>query len=70
MQQPGNAQSIQMMVKISRNPKLNIHLVPHANHFNILAPVTQMLSTKILNDVGPVTNITLTDSDLNLNYSE
>ncbi len=70
MQQPGNAQSIQTMVKTSRNPKLSIHLVPLANHFNILAPVTQILAKKILNDVGPVTNITLTDGDLNLNYSE
>jgi alpha/beta superfamily hydrolase len=38
--------------------------VPGANHFSVLAPATALVAKKILADVGPTTNITLTQSEL------
>ena len=67
-QSPGNLVSLLAMKNASRNPNA-IFLAPsRANHFNILAPLTQLLAKKILADNGPATNIQLTESELELNY--
>jgi alpha/beta superfamily hydrolase/ribosomal protein S27E len=68
MEQPGNVQALQAMSRSSRNSQVSFLAVPRANHFNILAPVTQLIATKILKDEGAATNITLKESELNLSF--
>ncbi len=69
VQPPGNVQSLQTLQQASRNSQVSFHPVAKANHFNILAPVTQKIAEKILQDQGATTNITFTEADLNLNYA-
>jgi dipeptidyl aminopeptidase/acylaminoacyl peptidase len=66
----GNVQALLALKHASRNPQVSFHSVAGANHFNILAPVTQKIAEKILQDQGSTTNITITDADLNLKYSQ
>ena len=70
VQPPGNAQSLQTLQRASRNSQVSFHPVAKANHFNILAPVTQKIAEKILQDQGATSNITFTDADLNLNFAQ
>ena len=64
----GNVQALLTLKNASSNSQISFHPVAGANHFNILAPVTQKIAEKILQDQGPTTNITITEDDLNLKY--
>lgn len=64
-EQPGNAPVLQTLARASTNPKVHVHPVRGANHFSILAPVTELIAQKILRDEGPETNIAFTEEELN-----
>jgi acetyl esterase/lipase len=64
-EQPGNAPVLRSLARASTNPKVHIHPVRGANHFSILAPVTELIAQKILRDEGPETNISFTEEELN-----
>ena len=69
--QGGNADSLKALTAATQNPQVVFLPVARANHFNILAPVTQLIATKIQQDQGGIaTNISLTVAELNLNYAQ
>ena len=50
--QGGNAASLKALTGATQNPQVVFLPVARANHFNILAPVTQLVATKIQQDQG------------------
>lgn len=60
----GNVDCLWAMERATSNPKLHFHEVGWANHFNILAPVNELLAQKILADTGRECSIELTDMEL------
>ncbi len=63
--QPGNIDSLQAMERACQNPLVWFCPVQGANHFNILAPGTKLIAEKVLRDVGPATEISISDAELN-----
>lgn len=61
---PSNIDGLRIMQAASSNPKVQFYPVMGFSHFSILAPMTQLLATKILADSGPATNITFTDQEM------
>ncbi len=43
---------------------LTIYKIPKADHFNIIAPVTELIAQKILQDTGEQCNITFSDDEI------
>lgn len=60
----GNSVNLKNMQKKSSNENISCYIVDGADHFSILAPITELLAEKILKDTGDTCNITLTDSEL------
>jgi dienelactone hydrolase len=60
----GNVGSLRAMQAATRNPNLHFHVVHGADHFSILAPTNRTLAAKVLEDRGPVANITLGQGEL------
>jgi dipeptidyl aminopeptidase/acylaminoacyl peptidase len=60
----GNMESLKVMSRVSTNPFVHFHLMPGANHWSILAPVTKLIAQKILHDDGPTCNITFSEKEL------
>jgi len=50
--------------RASGNPLVHFHPVKGANHFSVLAPVSRLVASKILRDVGTASNITLSEREL------
>ena len=61
---PVNVGSLRAMQAATRNPNLHFHVVHGADHFSILAPTNRTLAAKVLEDRGPVANITLGQGEL------
>jgi acetyl esterase/lipase len=61
---PSNDDDLQLMQGNSSNPAIHFYRVRGANHFSILAPMTRVLATQILNDRGPATNIEFDEDEL------
>jgi hypothetical protein len=61
---PGNAGSIRMMTQATKNSAVHFRLVPHKNHFSVLAPVTELVAAKILHDSGPDCTLDITDAEI------
>jgi acetyl esterase/lipase len=61
----GNLDSLQKMARISTNPKVHFLPVRGPNHFSVLAPTTRLIADKILRDEGAVSNLTLTEEEVN-----
>lgn len=64
-EQPGNIESLRSLSRNSRNSLVQFRAVKGADHFNILAPTTQLIAQKILQDDKNTTNITITETELN-----
>jgi len=47
------------------NPLVRFCQVKGANHFSILAPTTKLIADKVLRDVGPTTEIAISEDELN-----
>lgn len=60
----GNAENLRNMEKASKNSQINCYIVDGADHFAVLAPVTQLLAEKVIADTGPQCSITLTMDEL------
>jgi acetyl esterase/lipase len=59
----GNVASLQTMRRSSSNPAVRFALVPKANHFSVLQPLTRTLAKKILADTGPTCALSLTEQE-------
>jgi acetyl esterase/lipase len=53
----GNIDSLRAMAEATTNPKVNFIELKGMDHFNILAPVNEIIANKILQDTGEVSNI-------------
>jgi dienelactone hydrolase len=62
--QPGNVDSLRALDRASGNPLVRFYQVKGANHFSILAPTTKLIADKILRDVGPTTDIAISEDEL------
>lgn len=60
----GNSENLKNMQNQTSNENISFHVVDNADHFSVLAPITEMLAQKILKDTGEKSNITLTDKEL------
>jgi acetyl esterase/lipase len=60
----GNFRSVDAMRRASTNPMVHFLGVRGADHFSVLAPVNQLIATKILADTGPTTTIAFTEEEL------
>ncbi len=60
----GNSDCVKRIKKKSDNKKIHCYIVDGADHFTVLAPVTNLLASKILNDTGEKANITITQKEL------
>jgi dipeptidyl aminopeptidase/acylaminoacyl peptidase len=60
----GNAKAFAAMRAATTNPNLRFHLVPRANHFTVLGPVSTMIAKQIRNDIGPTSAIALNDAEM------
>jgi acetyl esterase/lipase len=61
----GNLGSLQAMQRSSTNPLVHFLPVQGASHFSVLAPTNQLIAGKILEDKGPTSSLTLTETELN-----
>lgn len=61
---PSNISAIQLMRRISTNPLIHFVSVDNTSHFSVLAPVNEVLASKILRDEGPDSKFSLTEADL------
>ncbi|MFO1512395.1 MAG: prolyl oligopeptidase family serine peptidase [Verrucomicrobiota bacterium] len=59
-----NIDSLREMARATRNPAIRFHAVKGVDHFSILAPVTQLLAAKVLQDDGTNCMISFTDEEL------
>ena len=48
----------------NKNIPLYSNMIKGGNHFNIIYPITELISQKIINDTGEKTNITFTQEDI------
>ncbi|HCP1876032.1 TPA: prolyl oligopeptidase family serine peptidase [Escherichia coli] len=55
--------NIAKVAKKERIP-LFVNKIPNGDHFNIIAPLTEMIAKKILADTGKTTNITFSERDI------
>jgi len=60
-----NITELERLSRTSRNSFVHFHPVRGADHFSILAPMTQLIAAKILHDNGPASNIAFTEEELN-----
>ena len=64
---PGNIGALESLEQKCTNSAVHFHSVRGADHFSILAPVTQLVATKILRDSGPTTTTTIAFNEKELN---
>lgn len=68
--QPSNLDSLKKLSRASDNSALQVYPVNRADHFSILAPMTQLIANKILRDEAPTANIAFTDAELDTLFSQ
>ena len=59
-----NIDSLQIMKRFSTNPQIHFHPIPGADHFSGLAPATQLIAAKILQDNGEQCNISFSENEM------
>lgn len=59
-----NADCLRTMERNSKSPLTRFFIVPGADHFNVLAPVTRLVAQNILRDNQPQVNLVFTDADI------
>lgn len=60
----GNSDCVKRIRNKSDNKNISCYIVNGADHFSVLAPVTNLIAEKILNDTGDETNISITHNEL------
>jgi dipeptidyl aminopeptidase/acylaminoacyl peptidase len=66
----GNVQALEAMAQASKNPRIHFYVVEGADHGSILEPTNALIAQKILRDVGPTTNLTFDEDELNRPFAE
>ena len=61
----GNLSSLEAMKRSSTNPLVHFLTVQGATHFNVLAPINELIAKKIVNDKGTKIELTLAETELN-----
>lgn len=64
----GNITSLRAMAKVSKNPKVQFIEINGASHFATLAPINELIASKILGDTGAACNITLSVDEVNQRF--
>lgn len=60
----GNSANLKRLQEKSDNENIKCYIIDGADHFSVLAPITEVLAQKILEDTGDEVNITLTQDEL------
>lgn len=60
----GNTDALEAMAANSTNPNVRYLPVTGANHFNLLAPLNQLIAARLLKDSGPTCDLTFTAAEL------
>lgn len=60
----GNSSSVKKIQEKSANEAISCYIVDGADHFSVLAPITELLAQKILSDTGEEINISITQEEL------
>jgi acetyl esterase/lipase len=60
----GNIESLTAMQRLNKSPLAHFVAVPGVGHFDILKPATDVLATKIVQDTGGSSNISLTAEEI------
>ena len=60
----GNIESLRALRQASKNPLVQFFPVQGADHFSILAPGTKLIAEKILSDVDPTAEISISEQEL------
>lgn len=60
----GNLAALREMAKASTNANVRYLPVKGANHFNVLAPVNNLIAARVLKDTGERTNLAFTEAEL------
>jgi hypothetical protein len=63
----GNIESLREMAKASTNPKAHFIEVQNMDHFSVLAPMTDLIAKKILQDTGDLSNLSFSADEVNRN---
>lgn len=66
----GNLESLQKMVELNKNPRVQFYEVPGASHFNILAPFNALFAKKLLADTGSACQVSLTNEEVQTTAKE
>lgn len=61
---PGNVDSLKMMARMTKNPRIHFLPVRGTSHFSILAPVNEIIAAKVVRDDGPTTSLAFTEDEL------
>jgi acetyl esterase/lipase len=61
----GNLDSLNNLAKIAEHPNLRFYPVKDADHFTVLAPITDYLAQKIIHDTGATSNIQFSPQAVN-----
>ena len=64
-----NVDALRTMAAASTNPKVHFIAIKDADHFTILAPTTELIARKLLEDTGQVSSLTFTEEELNRNFA-
>jgi alpha/beta superfamily hydrolase len=62
--QKGNGQEVKNIERQNKNELIHCFVVDKADHFDVLAPVTNLLARKLFLDIGADCNLSLTSQDL------
>lgn len=63
MQQPGNYDCFKNLSRTSQNPNIHFVLMRNADHFSICYPINKLIASKILNDTGKTSSISITNKE-------
>jgi acetyl esterase/lipase len=61
---PSNVASLREMARTSRNPLVHFQPVEGASHFSVIAPLTRLIASKVLDDRGEASNLSFTEAEL------
>jgi dipeptidyl aminopeptidase/acylaminoacyl peptidase len=69
-EEPSNLGALDAMAKASTNPQAKFIAINGTDHFDILAPMNEMIAQKILQDTGESASLSFSDQDINQAFSK
>lgn len=60
----GNLDSLQSMQRLNRNNNVHFHMIPDKDHFEVLGPMNDLLSKKVVADTGDYCNIGISKEEI------